>query len=226
MRSDGSGPSPRRPARAWSSVRAPIPRLGSRSSRPGTTPTSSSRSSTARSPSSPRPASDRSGSRCARCGRLRAADRGAPLRDDGAYAAVICLGCVIQGETPHFTFVCAEAARGCTLVALETGMPVAFGVITAHTHDAGRGEGGRRGRQQGQRGRRRPRSTSPACSARSRRRERGARHAVRRHAGADRRCCRRTSCTGGGRGRRARGDSRLVDGPRRSPARDRRSPAA
>ncbi len=51
------------------------------------------------------------------------------------YAAVICLGCVIQGETPHFTFVCAEAARGCTLVALETGIPVAFGVITANTHE-------------------------------------------------------------------------------------------
>jgi 6,7-dimethyl-8-ribityllumazine synthase len=49
------------------------------------------------------------------------------------YAAVICLGCVIQGETPHFTFVCTEAARGCTLVALETGVPVAFGVITADT---------------------------------------------------------------------------------------------
>jgi 6,7-dimethyl-8-ribityllumazine synthase len=51
----------------------------------------------------------------------------------GRYAAVVCLGCVIQGETPHFTFVCAEAARGCTLVALETGVPVAFGVITANT---------------------------------------------------------------------------------------------
>jgi 6,7-dimethyl-8-ribityllumazine synthase len=49
------------------------------------------------------------------------------------YAAVICLGCVIQGETPHFTFVCAEVARGCTLVSLETGVPVAFGVITADT---------------------------------------------------------------------------------------------
>ena len=53
----------------------------------------------------------------------------------GDYAAVICLGCVIQGETPHFTFVCAEAARGCTLVALETGVPVAFGVITASTRE-------------------------------------------------------------------------------------------
>ena len=51
------------------------------------------------------------------------------------YAAVICLGCVIQGETPHFTFVCAEAARGCETVMLETGVPVAFGVITAGTRD-------------------------------------------------------------------------------------------
>ena len=51
------------------------------------------------------------------------------------YAAVICLGCVIRGETPHFEYVCAEAARGCTLVALETGVPVAFGVITAETMD-------------------------------------------------------------------------------------------
>ena len=51
------------------------------------------------------------------------------------YAAVICLGCVIRGETPHFTYVCSKAARGCTLVALETGVPVAFGVITADTMD-------------------------------------------------------------------------------------------
>jgi 6,7-dimethyl-8-ribityllumazine synthase len=51
------------------------------------------------------------------------------------FAAVICLGCVIRGETPHFDYVCSEAARGCTLVALETGVPVAFGVITADTMD-------------------------------------------------------------------------------------------
>ena len=44
---------------------------------------------------------------------------------------MISLGCVIRGETPHFDYVCAEAARGCTLLALETGVPVAFGVITA-----------------------------------------------------------------------------------------------
>jgi 6,7-dimethyl-8-ribityllumazine synthase len=47
------------------------------------------------------------------------------------HAAVICLGCVIRGETPHFDYVCAEAARGITLASLETGVPIAFGVITA-----------------------------------------------------------------------------------------------
>ena len=69
----------------------------------------------------------------------------------GDYAAVICLGCVIQGETPHFTFVCAEAARGCTLVALETGIPVAFGVITASTREQAEaragGAAGNKGRE-------------------------------------------------------------------------------
>jgi 6,7-dimethyl-8-ribityllumazine synthase len=49
------------------------------------------------------------------------------------YAAVICLGCVVRGETPHFEYVCSEAARGITMVSLETGKPVAFGVITAGT---------------------------------------------------------------------------------------------
>jgi len=57
------------------------------------------------------------------------------VAETGRFEAVICLGCVIQGETPHFTFVCAEVARGCTLVALETGVPVAFGVITADTRE-------------------------------------------------------------------------------------------
>jgi 6,7-dimethyl-8-ribityllumazine synthase len=51
------------------------------------------------------------------------------------YAAVIALGCVIRGETPHFEYVCSEAARGVTLAALETGVPIAFGVITADSRD-------------------------------------------------------------------------------------------
>jgi 6,7-dimethyl-8-ribityllumazine synthase len=45
--------------------------------------------------------------------------------------AVICLGAVIRGATPHFGYVSSEAARGIASVSLETGVPVAFGVITA-----------------------------------------------------------------------------------------------
>jgi len=46
------------------------------------------------------------------------------------YACVIALGCVIRGETPHFDFVASEAASGLQLAALETGVPVSFGVLT------------------------------------------------------------------------------------------------
>jgi len=46
------------------------------------------------------------------------------------YDAVICLACVIRGETPHFDYVAAEAAKGVAHVAAETGVPVAFGVLT------------------------------------------------------------------------------------------------
>ena len=50
-----------------------------------------------------------------------------------AYQAIIALGAVIRGETPHFDFVAAEAARGLQEVALETGVPIAFGVLTTDT---------------------------------------------------------------------------------------------
>ncbi|MFN2426899.1 MAG: 6,7-dimethyl-8-ribityllumazine synthase [Candidatus Binatia bacterium] len=46
------------------------------------------------------------------------------------YSAVVCLGAVIRGETPHFDYVCQEAAAGIARVSLETGKPVAFGVLT------------------------------------------------------------------------------------------------
>ncbi|MBI2848516.1 MAG: 6,7-dimethyl-8-ribityllumazine synthase [Chloroflexi bacterium] len=49
----------------------------------------------------------------------------------GRYAAVICLGAVIRGGTPHFEYVAAEVSKGIANVALETGMPVIFGVVTA-----------------------------------------------------------------------------------------------
>lgn len=47
--------------------------------------------------------------------------------------AVICLGTVIRGDTPHFEYVCGEAARGIQQVQLETGIPVMFGVLTVNT---------------------------------------------------------------------------------------------
>jgi len=47
--------------------------------------------------------------------------------------AVICLGAVIRGETPHFYFISGETSRGIGSVALETGIPVIFGVLTTNT---------------------------------------------------------------------------------------------
>jgi 6,7-dimethyl-8-ribityllumazine synthase len=51
------------------------------------------------------------------------------------YAAIVCVGCVIKGETPHFDFVAGQAAAGIQRVALDTGVPATFGVITALTED-------------------------------------------------------------------------------------------
>ena len=52
------------------------------------------------------------------------------LAESGKYDAVICLGAVIRGATPHFDFVCAEASKGIAQVSMQTGVPVAFGVLT------------------------------------------------------------------------------------------------
>ncbi len=51
----------------------------------------------------------------------------------GKVEAVIALGCVIRGATPHFDFVAGEAAKGCGAVATSTGVPVAFGVLTTES---------------------------------------------------------------------------------------------
>ncbi len=53
----------------------------------------------------------------------------------GKYDAVICLGAVIRGATPHFDYVAAESAKGIAQAALETGKPVIYGIITADTLD-------------------------------------------------------------------------------------------
>jgi len=51
----------------------------------------------------------------------------------GNFDAVICIGVVIRGETPHFDYVAGEAAKGVTNAALQTGVPVLFGVVTTNT---------------------------------------------------------------------------------------------
>lgn len=51
----------------------------------------------------------------------------------GEFDAVICIGVVIRGETPHFDYVAGEAAKGISQAALATGVPVIFGIVTADT---------------------------------------------------------------------------------------------
>jgi 6,7-dimethyl-8-ribityllumazine synthase len=55
------------------------------------------------------------------------------LAQTNKYDAIICLGAVIRGATPHFEYIAAEVAKGIARVGLETGLPVTFGVITADT---------------------------------------------------------------------------------------------
>jgi 6,7-dimethyl-8-ribityllumazine synthase len=55
--------------------------------------------------------------------------------ESGRYAGVACLGAVIRGETSHYDHVCNEAARGINDVALSTGVPCAFGVLTVETRE-------------------------------------------------------------------------------------------
>ena len=57
------------------------------------------------------------------------------LAGSGRYDAVVALGCVIRGDTPHFEYVAGECARGLQLAGLETGVPVAFGVLTVDSVD-------------------------------------------------------------------------------------------
>ena len=55
------------------------------------------------------------------------------LADSGHYDAVICLGCLIRGQTPHFEYLAAEVTKGVAQVGLDSGLPVTFGIITADT---------------------------------------------------------------------------------------------
>ncbi len=55
------------------------------------------------------------------------------LATSGRWDAIICLGTIIRGETPHFDYIAAETAKGIATAAMETGVPIVFGVITADT---------------------------------------------------------------------------------------------
>ena len=55
------------------------------------------------------------------------------LADRQRFDAIICLGCVVRGETAHFDYVAGEAAKGLGQVASQTGVPVVFGVLTTNT---------------------------------------------------------------------------------------------
>jgi len=65
------------------------------------------------------------------------------------YDAVICLSAVIRGETPHFDYVAAGAAKGIAHVAAETGVPVAFGVLTTNTLEQAIDRAGAKGGNKG-----------------------------------------------------------------------------
>lgn len=55
--------------------------------------------------------------------------------ESGKFDAVICLGVIIRGETPHFEYIASEVARGIGAASLKTGVPLLFGVITAENVD-------------------------------------------------------------------------------------------
>ncbi|HVE63045.1 MAG TPA: 6,7-dimethyl-8-ribityllumazine synthase [Mycobacteriales bacterium] len=73
------------------------------------------------------------------------------LARSGRYDAVVCLGVVVRGGTPHFDYVCRAVTDGCTRVALEHGLPVGFGVLTVddlqQARDRAGGAAGHKGRE-------------------------------------------------------------------------------
>jgi 6,7-dimethyl-8-ribityllumazine synthase len=69
--------------------------------------------------------------------------------DSGRFRGVACLGAVIRGETDHYDFVCAEAARGIMQVQLDSGVPCAFGVLTCATMEQALARAGGDKRDQG-----------------------------------------------------------------------------
>jgi 6,7-dimethyl-8-ribityllumazine synthase len=73
----------------------------------------------------------------------------AELARQRRYDAVICLSAVIRGETPHFDYVAAEAAKGIAHISVDTGVPVAFGVLTTNTLEQAIDRAGAKGGNKG-----------------------------------------------------------------------------
>jgi 6,7-dimethyl-8-ribityllumazine synthase len=67
----------------------------------------------------------------------------------GDFDAIICLGCVIRGDTPHFDYICNEAAKGIAHVGMDSGLPVVFGVLTTETLDQAINRAGAKGGNKG-----------------------------------------------------------------------------
>ncbi len=64
--------------------------------------------------------------------------------ETGRYDAIVCLGCLIRGETSHFEFISSAVSHGLTTAAAATGVPMSFGVLTTHSVEEGaRPRGGR-----------------------------------------------------------------------------------
>ena len=84
-------------------------------------------------------------------GSYELAQAAARVAKSGEWSAVVCLGCLIRGETPHFDYIAQSAAHGITRAAQDSGVPIAFGVLTTHTADealARAGDGpGNKGRE-------------------------------------------------------------------------------
>ena len=139
----GEGPAPRRPGRAerrWLTSSRPASAASTRSSRSGSW-------------RAPRACSRRPGASVEVHDVPGAFELPLAARycaDSGRYAGVACLGAVIRGETDHYDFVCAEAASGIARVALDTGVPCAFGVLTVDNMEQALARSGGGKRHQGE----------------------------------------------------------------------------
>ncbi|MFI5341027.1 MAG: 6,7-dimethyl-8-ribityllumazine synthase [Candidatus Methylomirabilales bacterium] len=71
------------------------------------------------------------------------------LATSGQYSALICLGTVIRGATPHFEYIAAEVSKGVAAASLETGVPIGFGVLTTDSIDQAVERAGTKGGNKG-----------------------------------------------------------------------------